>query len=233
MIRSGVFFLFLMGLCSFIEPSKKQVPSQFVRVSFYRYVQQHETTFREWRVFMKEMTDLKGEPSDRFLPNFEQIAIDWKTKKNLAEMFENGKLDSLPVVGIRYEDVLRYVNYKNEMDQKAQKSDQEFKRIKYSLPTVETDTLFGKNASLLIGTKPQKAIPNAFPVLPVHQSSGKSKIGIYFFHQNVAEMSDIKGMALRGSYRNNLKDAGLGSTQSYFIPSGFIGFRLIAEVIEE
>ena len=233
MIRFGLFSLLLLLASSFVEPNKKQIPSHFVRISFYRYLQQHETTFKEWKTFMSYMTVNKGDREDRYLPNFEQIALDWKTKRNLNEMFEKGHLDSLPVVGIRYEDVLRYVNYKNEQDLLAQKSESDFKRLKYSLPTPEMDTLLGNLGSILLPTKMQKSITNTFPVLPVHHSSGKTKRGIYFYHQNVAEMSETKGIALRGSYKSSLKDAGLGSTQNYFVPSGFIGFRLWAEVVEE
>jgi hypothetical protein len=233
MIRFGLFSLLLLLASSFVEPSKKQIPAHFVRISFYRYLQQHETTFKEWKTFMNYMTVNKGDREDRYLPNFEQVALDWKTKRNLNEMFEKGQLDSLPVVGIRYEDVLRYVNYKNELDLVAQKTESDFKRLKYFLPTPEIDTLLGKLGTLLPPTKMQKATPNAFPVLPVTHSCGKTKSGIYFYHQNVAEMSEIKGIALRGSYKTGLKDAGLGSTQNYYVPSGFIGFRLWAEVVEE
>jgi len=233
MIRFGLFFLFSIAAFAFVEPSKKQVPSGFVRISFYRYVQQHETTFKEWRVFMDFMEKEKGDRPERYLPDFTQIALDWKTKKNLEELFQTGKLDSLPVVGVRFEDVIKFVAYKNELEQAATKKETEFKRLKFLLPNSETDTLLGKMGALLTGSKPQKNLPNAFPVFPVNHPMGSSKSKLFFIHQNVSEMSDTKGIALRGSYKNDLKSSGLGIVQNYYVPSGFIGFRLMAEVVEE
>jgi hypothetical protein len=233
MIRFGLFFVLFMGATSMVEPSKKQVPAHFVRVSFYRYLQQTETTFKEWRTFMNDMSEKNGEREDRYMPDFQQIALDWKTRRNLQEMFEKGQLDSLPVVGIRYEDVLRYISYKNEGERTAQKSETQFKRWRYLLPTVETDTLLGLKGNLLAGTKCQKWEVNTFPILPANHPTGKSKSGLFFYHQNASEMSQTKGLALRGSYKNSLKESGLSTTQDYFVPSGFIGFRLMIDVLEE
>jgi hypothetical protein len=233
MIRLGLFFLLSIVAFAFVEPSIKQVPTGFVRISFYRYMQQHETTFKEWREFMGYMEKEKGDRPERYGPDFTQIALDWKTKKNLEKMFQAGNLDSLAVVGVRFEDVMKFVAYKNELEQAANKKETEFKRLKYLLPNSETDTLLGKMGALLSGTKSQKNLPNAFPVLPINHPMGSTKSKLFFIHQNVSEMSDTKGIALRGSYKKDLKSSGLGVVQNYFVPSGFIGFRLMAEVVEE
>lgn len=218
---------------AFIRPDKKEIPKGMVRLTFYTYLGETEVSMKEWKEFMLYRQDNFGESILKYRPDFERISLDWKVNSHLSEAFDAGQLDWLPVVGIKYEDVLRFVQFKNEQERVANKNSAEFKKIEYFLPNSEMDTLLGTPNSFISGAKWSQVSSDNIPVCVVRNKEGQSTLGLYHYHDNVSEMSAKKGFALRGNYRTGKLNAGLGSEQEYLVPSGWIGFRMAARVIQE
>ena len=228
-----VITLFALFHVAFNEPEKKNIPIGMIRVSFYTYLNETEVSMKEWKDFMIFRQENYNESILKYRPDFERISLDWKVNINLNEAFDSGQLDGLPVVGIKYEDAVRYIQYKNELDHLTEKKRSEFKKLEYFLPNSELDTLLGAPNAIISGTRWSKILTNNIPVCAVRKNEGKSKIGLYFYHDNVSEMSARKGYALRGNYRTGKINAGLGCEQEFLVPSGWIGFRIAARVIQE
>jgi formylglycine-generating enzyme required for sulfatase activity len=69
--------------------------------------------------------------------------------------------------------------------------------------------------------------------MPVNVDFGKvNNIGCYNIYGNVAEMSNNKGIAFGGCYSEKLSDFKIDKEYNYDSPKAWIGFRCVAEKIE-
>ncbi len=156
----------------------------------------------------------------------------------------------LPIVGITYEQAVKYVEYiqknSDECDYYQKKKYNGYKR-KFYLPSPQlfdsiqtfidsTNTLgcnlFNYKNSLCSDCPTGKKYKNHF----VLNKTGKEptyvyayfpdKFGLYNFKGNVAEMTSVKGIAKGGSCHHYAYEAYEGNSQYYLKPEIWLGFRV-------
>ncbi|BDD02848.1 SUMF1/EgtB/PvdO family nonheme iron enzyme [Aureibacter tunicatorum] len=152
-----------------------------------------------------------------------------------SKVFENENFRYYPITNITYEQALAYCKWRTEFVERFNKSD---KKFVFRLITPEEWVLIGKvllekNYKKLNNYYLKSAEINA-GVLKSYGSESFHTSGIYNFFDNVSEMTLRKGVAMGASQEVFISpEESLVKLMNYDYPSPYLGFRCVAEVIED
>ncbi len=168
--------------------------------------------------------------------------------KQAWDSIKKYNLLNLPIVGITYEQALKYIEYKQNISNTCDLYIKESKNkyfYKCYLPTPEQYDSFQTKAdsftmcprfnfknSLCLdcpnGKENKKhPVTKHIGVLPIYVNGYfPNYYGLYNFKGNVAEMTSVKGIAKGGSCAHYASEAYAGKNQEYVKPEMWLGFRV-------
>lgn len=255
--------LILLVLLNFKLPEKLFVPPETVQVNETLFFDKAEVSNAEWRKFDQWVKEKYGASSFRYWSATPDTTV-WR--KDLAICEEevkhynhHPKYSDHPVVGISYEQAVRYCNWRTEkvmemIEQGKMGKKSLPKSLNYRLPTkteweqvakagysdrfqqyIDKKGLKRNNLHNIVSDSippPEyqpKPNPDATITAPVI-SYFPNKYGIFNLIGNVAEMTSAQGIAKGGSWRDRSKNVTVEKDFTYDGPAAWLGFRCVCEV---
>ncbi|KYG76566.1 SUMF1/EgtB/PvdO family nonheme iron enzyme [Roseivirga echinicomitans] len=218
-----------------------------------------EVSGQMYKVFLLDLKKKHGEKSDEYTSNIPNWEI-WKelypvkTAPEISKLFfETTTFALAPMVGISYDQAVMFAKWRTEAFKKElagmkEKEREAFpKKFEFRLPTpsewsrmrfMNQDKGLLKQVSKITDAykKEFKIDKNDFlnNSTTVHDvfSTMDEKLGLFGLHDNVAEMTSERGVAMGGSWNNKSTETDFMKTSEFTAPQAWLGFRCIFEIIE-
>ena len=205
-----------------------------------------EITVNEYRQFLN---DLPEADRDKYKPDSTVWELD--NLIGIPYYFFHPAYDNYPVVGISYEQVTAFCEWRTTAFNNVNKL-----QVRYRLPTMEEwnkiafcgDEGFAGCLSSTFSAKTQTNMPyfqfnfwqggvgmsgaDGFIMVCPVDSYAPNQNGLYNLSGNVAEMVAEQGKALGGSWRHGAEFAQKGEVLKYSEPTAWLGFRCVVEVVK-
>ena len=176
------------------------------------------------------------------------------TAAEISELFfETTTFALAPMVGVSYDQAVKFTvwrteAFKKELDNMDKRDRENFpKEFEFRLPTpaewsrmrfMTQEKGMLKQVDKIADTYEKEFKTSKNDVLnsssKVHDvfSTMDKKLGLFGLHDNVAEMTSEKGIAMGGSWNNKSTEADFTKKSKYTTPEAWLGFRCIFEIIE-
>ena len=240
--------LFSFNLISIAQNEVKDIPVNTIPISYYKYLGKNEITNKDWKFFLDVvLQDSSATFFDQMTPDTALVSKEWGLE-NTGEYFFGDKYKSFPVVCISWAQANEYckwlTNTYNE-NQKNSYNPNQFKKVVFRLPSKEEwqATTNIEEQVFNFGNKPDSKYIHCLE-FQTNKKHGlvkttstlekkETKNHTYNMNGNVAEMIDVRGIAMGGSWKDEANKCTSFSRQNYYGPSTWLGFRIFIEVIEE
>ena len=225
-----------------------------------KYIDNTEVRNIDWKEYLSFLENKFGKDSKEFKAAMPDTLL-WATDTVngnagfISLYLQNPEFNSYPVVGISFEQVQNYCQWRTESvsENYLKKVKNGPKKIIYRLPTPEeweiaaSAGLSFKNCpwgyqSLLDRHNIPKVVCRESSVLygrdrsyPPQFNAFSRNPNIFGLHNmcgNVAEMTDKKGIAKGGSYIHTLDECRILKNTNYSKPQLWLGFRCVCEILE-
>lgn len=244
-----IMILFSIFIGSSID--KEDKTKKLVKFNETLLVDKYEVTNEDWRSYLIWLQNKNGEKSQEYKDALPDTLV-WKSPLAYNEPFVNYYFSHpaygrYPVVGLTYEQVIDYCNWRTERN----KENRENENLKFRLPT-KTEWL--EISKINLSKKYQKKVikkklechktinekiifgnficdkdKHAHITAPV-DSYYPNEIGVYNLVGNIAEIISEKGIAMGGHYKEKLENFTLEKEYHYDSPTDWLGFRCVAEI---
>lgn len=243
---------------SFVPAGWVVVSGDTLSVQSY-YIKKYEVSNAEYREYLNFL-EKKGDTSLLKLSSLQNE--NWLTEPSLSLLsehyFSNPVFDNYPVVNISYQAAIGYCEYLSSKINNAKLSSAGIKirvRLPFHAEIIRAgvgDALFQKYPWTQAGLKDSKGKPFANykessnnsvvklkdgTILPEPLKSVKSfnpsQFQVYNLLGNAAEMTNIPGVAVGGSYNDAQDNIQLQHKANYEISSKTVGFRVVFTWVQE
>ncbi|MCR9286502.1 MAG: formylglycine-generating enzyme family protein [Bacteroidetes bacterium] len=206
----------------------------------------------DWKEYLSWLKKEFGETSEKYLsatPD-RSVWLELAYAEVLAEnYFDHPSYDGYPVVGISYDQVVQYCEWRTKRVKEMWALNHGSKNVpnfRYRLPTKTEWELVANTGFKELSKKEQRRMKNK-PIeqnYNIKQEGGDffitapcysylpNKHGMYNLYGNVAEMVSEEGVAKGGSWNHNYNNSVFDAEISYEKPSSWLGFRCVCEIIE-
>lgn len=233
--------------------------SNTLAMNFRLCIDMAEVSGRMYKIYLVDLKTQYGENSVEFtsnLPNWKlwEELYPGKTAAEISELFFGTTTFALaPMVGIGYDQAVKFAAwrteaFKKELDSMDESERTNFpKKFEFRLPTpaewsrmrfMTQEKGMLKQVDKIAAAYEKEFKTSKNDILnsssKVHDifSSMDRKLGLFGLHDNVAEMTSEKGVAMGGSWKNKSTQADFTKKSEYTGPQAWLGFRCIFEIIE-
>ena len=263
MVLNCISFLALLLIAenSFSQKARKSknAPPGTVQVNDTLYVDVTEVANVHWREYLHYIQKYDSTSLGKALPDTLVWTSDTTFNPLTQYYFSHPGFNIYPVVGVSYEQAIRFCQWRsdrvNELFSKQPESKRPFKKVTYRLLTKkEWEAIASGNLSVekfpfgydgtyrkwkgkywkifncLYKSETVKLDKQKTYYTAPTKSFFKNSSGIYNMIGNVAEMVAEKGIAKGGSFLHSLDSCKIVFDQYYTGPADWLGFRCIAVV---
>ncbi|MGW8122436.1 SUMF1/EgtB/PvdO family nonheme iron enzyme [Roseivirga echinicomitans] len=218
-----------------------------------------EVSGRMYKIFLLDQLKAHGATSTEFtsnLPNWKlwEELYTQKTASEISELFfETSTFALAPMVGVSYEQAVNFAAwrteaFRKELDKMDKRDRENFpKEFEFRLPTpaewsrmrfmTQEKEMLKEVGKIAVTYEKEfkvdrnKLLNSSKKVHYIFANMDK-KLGLFGLHDNVAEMTSEKGVAMGGSWNSKSAQADFTKKSEYTAPQAWLGFRCIFEIIE-
>ena len=251
----------LFLLCSFdfkLSLKYNFIPPGTLLIKDSLFMDKMEVSNRNWKEFIESNMDEMFKDSEVYKELIPDSSITIKLKNygkiKMNEYFNDPHFDAYPVVGITYEQVLKFCEWRTKKVNQLmnQKKNNPSIKLEYRLPTIpeweiaaqgnldSTKYPFGLDYYYTVGDNKYRSINCYYPemtslnyIRPTDdtlQNIKSNSYGLYNMQGNVCEMVIEKGIAKGGHYDALLEYCKIKETYTYSSANKWLGFRCICLV---
>ncbi len=260
-----VFFLFSSNTtiesdCIKCDQDRQYIcASNTLAMNFKLCMDMAEVSGRMYKIYLLDLKKEYGATGTEYTANlpdwklWEQLYPE-KTAAEISELFfETTTFALAPMVGVSYDQAVKFAAwrteaFKKELDSMDERDRADFpKKFEFRLPTpaewsrmrfMTQEKGMLKQVDKIASAYEKEFKTSKNDVLnsssKVHDvfSAMDQKLGLFGLHDNVAEMTSEQGIAMGGSWMNKSAQADFTKKSEYSAPQAWLGFRCIFEIIE-
>ena len=263
-MRIYLLLCILFLLCSFVfklSLKSNYIPPGTLFIKDSLFMDRMEVSNRNWKEFIGSNRDEMFKDSEDYKELIPDSSITIKLKNygkiKMNEYFNDPHFDAYPVVGITYEQVLKFCEWRTKKVNQLmkQKKNNPSIKLEYRLPTIpeweiaaqgNLDSIkypFGLDYYYTVGDNKCRSINCYYPemtslnyIRPTDdtlQNIKSNSYGLYNMLGNVCEMVMEKGIAKGGHYDALLEYCKIKETYTYSSANKWLGFRCICLVSQQ